>query len=172
MPPAAPATAGAAPQRRDAWPEEGRSVNRTVGRAGAGQAPQGATSEIWRAAAVATASLTRPQPRSFPHAEPDEIFLKKILDSNMTPALKGVPGFPRCFKPFIFNTFQRFSHIHTHVVFGDNSPRLKEEWKFRLSTTVEKAVDNFRIALGAGFSAPVKNRWPDSNKLPSWMDCG
>lgn len=52
--------------------------------------------------------------------------------------------------------FQRFSRIHTPVVFGDNSGRIKEEWKFRLSTSVEKAVDNFGIALGAGFSAPIK----------------
>jgi len=55
---------------------------------------------------------------------------------------------------------------------GDNSSRLKEEWMFRLSTGVEKPVDNFEIALEAGFAAPAENRWPDSNKLTGWMDCG
>jgi hypothetical protein len=68
--------------------------------------------------------------------------------------------------------FQIISHIHTRVDSGDNSARLKEEWTFRLSTRVEKAVDNFWKALEAGFSASLQNRWPDSNKLTGWMDCG
>ena len=98
--------------------------------------------------------------------------MKKVLDTDMRPALKGVPGYSMYRKPFIFNMFHIFSHIHTRVDSGDNSPRLKEEWTFRLSTYVDKPVDNFGIALEAGFSAPVQNRWPDSNKLTGWMDCG
>lgn len=99
-------------------------------------------------------------------------FQKKILDTDGRPALKGVPGNYNSNKPFNFNMFRRFSHIHTHLAFGDNSPRLNEEWKFRLSTSVEKAVDNFAVALEAGFSAPIKNRRPYSKRLPGWMDCG
>jgi len=33
-----------------------------------------ATSEIWRADAVATTPLARPQPRSFPHLKPTKFF--------------------------------------------------------------------------------------------------
>jgi hypothetical protein len=68
--------------------------------------------------------------------------------------------------------FHRLLPIHMRVDSGDNSSRLKEEWMFRLSTGVEKPVDNFEIALEAGFAAPAENRWPDSNKLTGWMDCG
>jgi hypothetical protein len=122
--------------------------------------------------APAPPQRSNPQARSFPHSDAADIFLKKTLDTDMTPALKGVPGSFQNKKPFIFNMFHTFSRIHTHVDSGDNSPRLKEEWTFRLSTRVEKPVDNFGIALEAGFSAPARNRWPDSNKLTVWMDCG
>jgi len=133
------------------------------------------TAILWtgsRRAGPARPPRTHPQPRSFPHSDAADFFMKKVLDTDMGPALKGVPGYIKYMKPFIFNMFHIFSHNLTRVDSGDNSPRLKEEWTFRLSTYVDKPVDNFGIALDAGFSAPVQNRWPDSNKLTGWMDCG
>jgi hypothetical protein len=100
------------------------------------------------------------------------IFWKNALDTDPRPALKGVPAYFKKKKPFNFNMFHVLSHIHGCVDSGDNSPRLKEEWTFRLSTSVEKSVDNFGNALEAGFSAAVENRWPDSNKLTGGMACG
>jgi hypothetical protein len=83
--------------------------------------------------------------------------LKKALDTSGTPALKGVPVFNLDRKPFIFNMFHQFNGNDRCTDFGDNSARLNEQWAFRLSTHVDKPVDNFWAALDAGFSIPIKN---------------
>jgi len=53
--------------------------------------------------------------------------------------------------------FQQFLHIRQRVDSGDNSPRLKEQRVFGLSTHVENPVDNFPIAVEAGFSTLTGN---------------
>jgi hypothetical protein len=82
------------------------------------------------------------------------------------------PDFANGNKPFIFNMFQEFVHLIKRVDSGDNSRRLKEHRAFRLSTRVEKPVDNSRIALEAGFGGPIQDCTSDSNDLIGWMDCG
>ncbi len=79
---------------------------------------------------------------------------------------------PRSVKSFIFNMLQGFAHVHTAVHFGDNPPRVNEQARFRLSTLVDKPVDNSMKALEAGFLIPTQISSPYSNKLFGWMDCG
>jgi hypothetical protein len=93
----------------------------------------------------------------FPQPRAPQFFLKKALDTSGTPALQGVPVSNLDRKPFIFNMFQQIKGNRRRADFGDNSPRLKEQWAFRLSTRVDKPVDNLRVALDAGFSILIRN---------------